>query len=171
MVFKSTVTTVNSSAGIITFEGSTMIDCPEKLHTGADLIVSLSIYLLPSAFKRYTSDPSSSSAPARPKFWSNEGSETVEEEMLRRRKASLQQLFEKLGLKPRAGNTMASDKENVPPDGSPQPTVSGNDPTRSKKGLDNVDGAKNNVDSADENDEEVLNENDLDAIYKRCVYS
>jgi len=37
--------------GIIDFKGSTMVDCPTTLHSGADLIVSLSVYVRVSAFK------------------------------------------------------------------------------------------------------------------------
>ncbi|KAL5535720.1 RAD5 [Sanghuangporus sanghuang] len=152
--------------GIISFKGSTMVDCPEKLHSGADLLVSLSIYILSSAFKRYSPKPSGSeSGPS--KTWFDEGRETIEEETLRNRKASLQQLFDKLGLKPRPGNIPSLGKENIPPDGTPKPPALVNG---SRKGLNNVDGTRDqevDVDE-DEDDEEVLNENDLDVIYKRA---
>ncbi|KAL5534034.1 hypothetical protein ACEPAG_494 [Sanghuangporus baumii] len=152
--------------GIISFKGSTMVDCPEKLHSGADLLVSLSIYILPSAFKRYSLRPSGSE-PAPSKTWFDEGRETIEEETLRNRKASLQQLFEKLGLKPRTGNIPSLGKENIPPDGIQKPPALVNG---SRKGLNNVEGTRDqevDVDE-DEDDEEVLNENDLDVIYKRA---
>ncbi|KAH8119981.1 SNF2 family N-terminal domain-containing protein [Phellopilus nigrolimitatus] len=151
---------------IITFKGSTMIDCPEKLHSGADLLVSLSIYILPTAFKPYTSSPACSSISVSLKTWFNEGAETTEEETLRNRKLSLHLLFNKLGLEPRAGNNGFLDKENVPPDGTPPLKTLGG--TRSKKGLDNVEGSELEEVEQDENDEELLDEGDIDVIYKRA---
>ncbi|KAI0316497.1 SNF2 family N-terminal domain-containing protein [Amylostereum chailletii] len=84
--------------GIIDFRGSTMIECPAVLHSGADLIVSLSVYIKASAFK-----PSSASIDP-PKSMFNEGQETSDEQTLRERKSSLLQLFDVLGLKPVGGN-------------------------------------------------------------------
>ncbi|EJD03591.1 uncharacterized protein FOMMEDRAFT_81947 [Fomitiporia mediterranea MF3/22] len=151
--------------GIISFNGSTMVDCPEKLYSGADMLVSLSIYMLPSAFQRFTVNPSSGTEPARPKTMFNEGSETMEEEMLRQRKSSLKSLFDKVGLRAIAGNNGTLDKESIPPGGSSRAPASNG--ATGRRGLDNVDSL--HVENADEeNDEEVLNENDLDAIYRRA---
>ena len=53
-----------------------MTDCPEKLTTGASLIVTIQIYLLPGAFrpiKNFQSDD------ARINFGFNEGLESEEE--------------------------------------------------------------------------------------------
>lgn len=142
-----------------------MVDCPEKLHSGADLLVSLSIYITSSAFQRYV--PAAAGANiGLSKTWFDEGRETIEEETLRNRKASLQQLFEKLGLKPRSGNSQNPEKENIPPDGTPRPPASS---SNSKKGLNNVDGTRHDEIDAEEDDAEVLNENDLNVIYKRWV--
>ena len=144
-----------------------MIDCPEKLHSGADLIVSLSFYMLPGAFKRYKAGSESSKADKRVPFF--EGTETREEEMLRNRKESLQQLFGKLGLMPKKSAASASSfgKENVPPEG-PQQTKQG-DGGQIKKEFGNSTAIKLDEEEASEDDAETLNETDLDVIYKRFV--
>ncbi|THH10977.1 hypothetical protein EW145_g955 [Phellinidium pouzarii] len=151
---------------IVVFKGSTMVDCPDKLHSGADLLVSLSIYLLPSAFKRYTIHPASNPSVVPPKIWFNEGQETTEEELLRNRKISLQQLFEELGLKPRMDRSSSTDKENVPPTGSPRLTASIR--IQPLRGLDNMDTHVTGDIDSEEDEEELLTENDLDVIYKRA---
>ena len=139
-----------------------MIDCPDKLHLGADLLVSISISMLPSAFKRYKADLTSSSS-FESKTWFNEGQETEEEEMLRNRKASLQDLFEKLDLKPKAGNNGVLDKENVTP--AQVQAAGGSLPVANEHSI--SEGGKAGERASDDNDEEELSESDLHAIYKR----
>lgn len=83
-----------------------MIDCPAVLHSGADLIISLSIYLRSSAFKSPSaSSPSSTFTNGNQKtsMMFNEGQETPDEQVLRSRKSSLLKLFDVVGLKPTAG--------------------------------------------------------------------
>ncbi|KAG1836584.1 SNF2 family N-terminal domain-containing protein [Suillus subalutaceus] len=75
--------------GIIDFKGSTVVDCPATLHSGADLIVSLSVYVRASAFK-----PPSTSAEGSPNTMFNQGQETHDEQTLRERKSALLSLFE-----------------------------------------------------------------------------
>lgn len=141
-----------------------MVDCPEKLHSGADLLVSLSFYMLPSAFKRYTPNPEHAETN---KLMFSEGTETVEEEKLRNRKESLQQLFEKLGLTPRITASPSYDKENVPPKGSQQPKEANNGDRQKKALADRNESSPKEEDAEDE--AETLNEDDLDVIYKRCT--
>lgn len=76
-----------------------MIDCPEALYSGSDLIVSLSVYIRGSAFQ----SPNTSSDDTR-KVIFNEGQETLDEQTLRERKSSLLRLFDAVGLKPQSGN-------------------------------------------------------------------
>ena len=83
---------------IITFKGSTMIDCPAVLHSGADLIVSLSVYIRASAFKR-----PNASGTERNNVVLGIGQETEDELVLRERKAALLTLFDILNLRPRRG--------------------------------------------------------------------
>ncbi|KAI6048010.1 SNF2 family N-terminal domain-containing protein [Pisolithus marmoratus] len=89
---------------IITFKGSTMIDCPTVLHSGADLVVSLSVYIRASAFK----PPSTSGIDTSKMFGS--GQETEEETVLRERKAALLTLFDALNLRPRRGAQIHQDR-------------------------------------------------------------
>lgn len=143
-----------------------MVDCPDKLHSGADLLVSLSVYLLPSAFKRYTPDSSSSSA-SYTKTWFNEGQETSEEEALRQRKYSLQQMFEKISLNPRGGrDPFCSGKENIPPKGNGTPKDSLSQHSSRNVFID-TEVNKPGEEVEPENAEEVLSETDIDIIYKR----
>ncbi|KAI0828919.1 SNF2 family N-terminal domain-containing protein [Trametes gibbosa] len=86
---------------IVEFRKCTMVECADKLVTGADLIVSLSVYMKASAFRL----PSvSSDDKGRVMF--NEGQETEAEQILRERKTSLVSLFKRINLKPRKGNSL-----------------------------------------------------------------
>ncbi|KAI5124124.1 hypothetical protein M0805_000937 [Coniferiporia weirii] len=150
---------------IISFKGNTMVDCPEKLHSGADLLVSLSLYFLPSAFRRYVVNPTSRFESAPSKTWFTEGLETQEEELLRDRKRSLQQLFEKLGLRPHGNDNDYPDGENMSSRSLHQPEAL--DSTRPGSGPDNS-GWHDTKGADTEEEEGLLSENDLDVIYKRA---
>ena len=140
-----------------------MVECEEKLRSGSDLVISLSIYLQPSAFQRF--QQSSSDEGMDPKFWFNEGTESKDEEALRKRKSALRHLFEKLDLKPRAGNNAVLDKENVPPvpahrkDKTPDNAI----PERSNADANTPEAG----DDTEGSEEEVLSQNELDVIYRR----
>src|SRR5882757_112373 len=90
--------------GIIDFKGSTVVDCPATLHSGADLIVSLSVYVRASAFK-----PASTSAQEPPKNMFNQEQETQDEQTLRERKTTLLSLFEAVNLRPRRESRVQGD--------------------------------------------------------------
>ncbi|TDL28160.1 hypothetical protein BD410DRAFT_870386 [Rickenella mellea] len=85
--------------GIIDFRGSTMVDCPTTLHTGGDLLVSLSIYILPLAFKPIAMNLEEDSDSLPTKLMINEGQETQDEQLLRERKSSLLKMFSAIDLK------------------------------------------------------------------------
>ncbi|KAI6114901.1 SNF2 family N-terminal domain-containing protein [Pisolithus croceorrhizus] len=89
---------------MITFKGSTMIDCPTVLHSGADLVVSLSVYIRASAF-----NPPSTSGIDTSKIFGL-GQDTEEEIVLRERKAALLTLFDMLNLRPRRGAQVLRDR-------------------------------------------------------------
>ncbi|KAI0363760.1 hypothetical protein BV20DRAFT_957615 [Pilatotrama ljubarskyi] len=91
---------------IVEFKKCTMVECPEKLTTGADLIVSLSVYIKASAFK----SPSLVSE-EKPKVMFNEGQETEVEQILRERKSSLISLFKRINLRPRKGSDLYKKKK------------------------------------------------------------
>lgn len=82
-----------------------MVECPGKLTTGADLIVSLSVYIKASAFR-----PASLSSEDKAKPMFNEGQETEEEQVLRERKSSLVSLFKRINLKPHKGGDFGNKK-------------------------------------------------------------
>ncbi|KAH9849280.1 SNF2 family N-terminal domain-containing protein [Lenzites betulinus] len=88
---------------IVEFKKCTMVECPDRLATGADLIVSLSVYIKASAFR-----PPSVSSDEKGKVMFNEGQETEDEQILRERKTSLVSLFKRINLKPRKGNNLKS---------------------------------------------------------------
>ena len=80
-----------------------MVDCPPRLSTGVDMILSLSVYMKPSAFK-----PPKISSDDKAKVMFNEGHETEAEQILRERKRALVNLFKQINLKPRKGNDLTS---------------------------------------------------------------
>jgi DNA repair protein RAD5 len=137
-----------------------MIDCPETLHSGADLIVSLGVYLCPSAFK-----PLNVPSQTEEKFdMYIEGKESIEEEALRERKASLLRLFDAVGLRPRRGNKVhlkaEKSKQSMHSDAMDKLSQR---PAPSKSGKKEIVGDGEEV----ELEGEELGENDLDVIYRR----
>lgn len=146
---------------IVDFRGSTMIDCPATLHSGADLIVSLSVYIKASAFK-----PSGTSSDEKVRVMFNEGQETASEQLLRERKASLLSLFDIVGLKPRKGNGFAR-KPHGDLDQKDLELLTQRAATRGKKPIKTEivgDGEEVEVES----EGEELSDNELNLIYKRC---
>ncbi|KAF9566925.1 DNA repair protein RAD5 [Agrocybe pediades] len=146
--------------GIVEIRG-VMTDCPERLTTGASLIVTLRIYMLPTAF-RPIKDSGKDEDTARLGF--NEGMETEEESSLRARKSAILRLFDTVGLRPHAG---ASVKEKW------------SDPKAQEEALKKL--AKRPVKKVKEivgDDEEIevdnseeLSKNDLDTIYTRAQHN
>lgn len=131
-----------------------MTDCPEKLSTGADLIVSVEVYILPSAFTSPLAQPGSD----RPKGMFNESMETPEERSLRERKSCILRMFAVLGLKPQAGAQLSTRKEDLTKDASKKPSKSKGKTITEIVG----DGEEVEVD-----DSEDLSKTDLDMIYKK----
>ncbi|KAI0073947.1 hypothetical protein K474DRAFT_1648766 [Panus rudis PR-1116 ss-1] len=87
---------------IIEFRNSTVIDCPDTLRSGAEIIVSLNVYIKSSAFK-----PISRHDDDQPKTMFSEDRETETEQTLRERKGALLRLFDALNIKPRKGTSSA----------------------------------------------------------------
>lgn len=79
-----------------------VVDVPTKVMTGVDIIVTLQVFILPSAFKT----PDNSGSDNGQSFFFQEGTETIDETVLRHRKDSIIKLFKKLGLKPVAGASL-----------------------------------------------------------------
>ncbi|PPQ79873.1 hypothetical protein CVT25_002929 [Psilocybe cyanescens] len=135
-----------------------MTDCPEKLTTGASLIVTLHIYLIASAFKpfkrTYNNDDSV-------QLGFNEGLETEEESSLRERKNAVMRMFEVLGLKPQAGAN-----------------VKGNDMAQednlkkfAKRPVKKVKEIVGDGEEIEVDDSEELSKNDIDTIYTRAQHN
>lgn len=139
--------------GIVDFRGSTMIECPETLHSGADLVVSLSAYLLPAAFKPPTPHTTPDSQ-SRNMF--DESAETTVEQTLRERKVGLLKLFDQIGLRPIGGHDAAKLKKQA--DGE----LDGEDLLSLAQ---SAPAAK--ADEDEEADGEDLGEDELNLIYKR----
>jgi DNA repair protein RAD5 len=141
--------------GFVEFRGSTMIDCPAVLHSGADLIVSLSIYIRASAFR----NPNTSVSDDSSKTILNEGQETSDEQYLRERKNALLRLFHAVGLNPRRGrhqdilNEESINKAHPPGQIRKQATI---------KTEIVGDGEEIEVEDGEE-----LTENEINVIYKR----
>ncbi len=132
-----------------------MIDSPETLHSGADLVMSLTAYMLPTAFKSLAS---SGDKESNPMF--DQGQETDEERMMRERKTSLLRLFTEIGLKPQKKATLTGTQ----PKGK---QFSSENTSPTKKGVKKEivgDGEEIEVE-----DGEDLSENELNVIYKRFV--
>lgn len=135
-----------------------MVDCPTVLHSGADLIVSLSVYVSASAFK--TPRTSSESSPP-PKVMFGHGQETEDELTLRERKTALLSLFDAVSLRPRRGAQVpeesADSSDNIPGDLAPKPA-------EAKKVKTEIVGDGEEIEVEDG---EELSDNQLDLIYRK----
>jgi DNA repair protein RAD5 len=136
-----------------------MMDCPEKLLTGATLIITADVYMLPTAFKatKLESDDT-------PTVMFSEGVETLDEQMLRERKTSILKLFDVLNLRPQAGANFSGRKTDEEIHEEAMKKIA---QRKSKKVTEIVgDGEEIEVDDGEE-----LSENDLDMIYKKAQKS
>ncbi|KAJ7110331.1 DNA repair protein RAD5 [Mycena crocata] len=141
--------------GIVEFRGK-MVDCPPALSTGATLIVTADVYLLPTAFK-----PPNPDADDTPIVMFSEGAETLDEQTLRERKASILKLFDVLSLRPQAGANFTSNEEIH------EEALKKMAQRKSKKVTEIVgDGEEIEVEEGEE-----LTENDLDMIYQKAQKS
>ncbi|KIL01052.1 hypothetical protein PAXRUDRAFT_128489 [Paxillus rubicundulus Ve08.2h10] len=147
--------------GMISFKGSTMVDCPTVLHSGADLIVSLSVFISASAFK---SPSTSSSAPLRPKVMFGQGQETEDEQTLRDRKTALLALFDAVNLRPRRG-AQALKGDQISDGNTEQPTELASTPSEKKTMNTEMVGDEEEIEAEDS---EELSDNQLDLIYRKA---
>ncbi|KAJ7642840.1 SNF2 family N-terminal domain-containing protein [Mycena rosella] len=145
--------------GIVEFRGK-MLDCPEKLSTGATLIITADVYMLPAAFK-----PANPDLDDKPPVMFSEGAETLDEQTLRERKVSILKLFDVLGLRPQAGANFVGRKSDEQIHEEALKKMAARKP---KKVTEIVgDGEEIEV----EEDGEELTENDLDMIYHKAQKS
>ena len=141
-----------------------MVDCPASLHTGADLIISLAVRLKASAFK----PPKPPSDEPNKHMIFNEGQETLDEQILRERKAALINLFDNLDIKPTKSSSIFKQKNGqLSTDDLALLTQQHHKTNKGKKPKTEIVGDGEEVEIA--GDEEDLNENELNLIYKKCV--
>ncbi|KAG9316777.1 putative DNA repair protein RAD5 [Chiua virens] len=145
--------------GLIAFKGSTMVDCPTVLYSGADMIVSLSVHISASAFKPVGTPDSSHS-----KAIFNQGKETDEEQSLRERKAALLTLFDAANLRPRI-SARALSSSPIPTEDDRQSGNSTRKLAATKKTRTEIvgDGEEIEIEEGEE-----LSDNQLDLIYRRA---
>jgi hypothetical protein len=148
--------------GIIEFRECTMIDCPESLHSGADLIVSLSAYICGSAFR----PPTTSSEDTR-KVIFDDGRETLDEQTLRERKSSLLRLFYAVGLKPQSGNDFSKRRNGIDVELKEDAMKKMKQNNAEKSGKSVKTEFVGDGEEVEVEDEEDLSENELVMIYKK----
>ena len=123
------------------------------------MIVSLSVYISPSAFKSVNA----SDASIQPKVMFGQGKETEDEQSLRERKTALLTLFDAVNLRPRAGARALSNDQGPGGDerqsGKPAQKPAGTKKTRTEIV---GDGEEIEVEEGEE-----LSDNQLDQIYRR----
>ena len=150
--------------GMIEFKRSTMVDCPAALHPGADLIISLSVYMLPSAFTKPSSAHSNSQ---QPKNMFEEGQESQDEQKLRERKSSLLKLFDAVSLKPQVGPDLSKFKDKSDNEMHAEDVKKMTDTSKPKAAVRTEivgDGEEVEVEEGED-----LSENELNTIYKRSA--
>lgn len=144
--------------GIIAFQGSSVVDCADNLQTGAEMLLQLRVYFLPEAFKQHRLSSSSDD----PRSMFNEGQETLDEQNLRERKASLQHLFNAIDLTPKRTNAFLRDS-NSNTNILESVTKSDQAAHMDKKRMAGL----SEVEEGEESDAELLSEGQLDMIYTR----
>jgi DNA repair protein RAD5 len=147
--------------GLARFSGS-VVEAPERIRTGDSVLLSLRAYLSSSAFHK----PNLNTPDDKIQVL-NEGSETATEKSLRERRSSILRLFELVGLKPRV----------APPVVDLHPVKSVDDASNSQKDRTAKDkmslkkevvGEGEDAEEVEINeDEEVLQEADIEMIYKK----
>lgn len=140
-----------------------MVDCAECLQTGAEMLLQLRVYFLADAFKQYRLSDSSDD----PRSMFNEGQETLDEQSLRERKASLQQLFKAIDLTPRRPNAFLCDSNS---NTDMLETLIKSDQAAhvgKGKGMVGLDAVEEEEDPEQGDDAELLSEGQLDMIYKK----
>lgn len=157
---------------IITLRG-TVVTCPKPLKTGQNILLSLRAYFLPAAFESFRVAPINGSEKGQ--IWA-EGTETLDEQILRERKTSLLQLFDAVSLKPTRSSAAASALEHT----SPLDQLSQRQPERSEKGAKtrgDERGKTREIIGDDEDAEEievegeVIGDDQLDMIYRKSEFS
>jgi hypothetical protein len=131
---------------MIHIQGSNVVHCEDRLFLGSHVILSVKIYIRPSAFQKHEV-PAEIDEQER-SVW-QEGRETAAEKMLRDRMASLLEMFKILGVVPRKRSALDAKAVDA---GIVQKLADGEP-----------------VGGDDAEEEEELNDNQLDLIYQKCI--
>jgi DNA repair protein RAD5 len=135
-----------------------MIECPERLTTGVSLIISMEVYLSQKAFKCDIVDAQASKENEKRHVFFSEGTETLEEVVMRERKDSILRLFDMVNLRPVAGVNHKNKKSEA---------------QLHKESLQKLSQAKTRTEIVGDgeeievDDEENISKNDLNMIYQR----
>ncbi|KZV84501.1 hypothetical protein EXIGLDRAFT_741898 [Exidia glandulosa HHB12029] len=103
--------------GLIHISG-TIVDCPDVVRTGSNIVLRVRVYFLPAAWKKLK--PVASSVDS--KAIINEGQEMPEEQLLRERKNALVTLFKRVGLEPKTRKPKITENKVSTPKGGPRKT-------------------------------------------------
>ena len=150
---------------IVTLMG-TVIDCPKPLRTGSNVVLSLKVYMLPSAFQSSMLKPGIGSSGDKTDRlrWHEEGKETYDEQILRERKVSLLRLFETVNMRPvRSTRNRRRTQVILPLDGSTVSAANGSKPQRITNGTtreiigDDEDAEEVEVEGEELTDQQVTN--------------
>ncbi|PWN31852.1 uncharacterized protein FA14DRAFT_162702 [Meira miltonrushii] len=156
------------------FEGI-VVDCPESLTVGCDILLEIRAYILKSAFtlspaNGQTSFGSRSREDVASSAWGAETQETEEEKKIRERKSSLLRLFRACTLRANKTSsilTKSRDEAEKEPLSSPVRTtpINGNSPAPAQNGTkpNSREGTPPEVDDGTE-----ITENQLDSVYDRA---
>ncbi|TFK70420.1 hypothetical protein BDN72DRAFT_838861 [Pluteus cervinus] len=145
--------------GVVEING-TMTDCPEKLTVGVSLMVTLNIYMRPSAFQPLKTSKDADG----PRALFNETAETMDERVLRERKTSILKLFKVVGLTPRAGANFSGRKSDEQVHEEALKRMAQHKPQKVKE----VVGDGEEIETEDA---ENLSMNELDLIYKKAQHN
>ncbi|KAK1218085.1 DNA helicase rad5 [Marasmius sp. AFHP31] len=138
-----------------------MTECPDKLTTGCELMVSVDVFLLPGAF--VYNELTGSDNPSM--FW-GEGLETSEETSLRERKSAMLKMFDVLGLRPRSGASISGRKTEEELQQEARTIYAQSQAKTAKKITETVgDGEEIEVEEGEE-----LSRNDIDMIYRKAQH-
>jgi DNA repair protein RAD5 len=153
-----------------------VVDCPDSLTVGCDILLEIRAYILRSAFtlsqaNGQMSFSSRSREEVASSAWGAETTETEEEKKIRQRKSSLLRLFRACTL--RASKTSSilkksRDEVEMEPTSSPVRTtpINGNSPAPVQNGNSKSNSRDGTPPEADDGTE--ITENQLDSVYNRA---
>ncbi|KZS91640.1 hypothetical protein SISNIDRAFT_456554, partial [Sistotremastrum niveocremeum HHB9708] len=158
---------------VIHFQGCTVVDCPPKLRLGSHILLSIKVFIQPSAFKNHITIDDDA-----PRAAFQEDKETDSEKSLRARKAALLALFKTVGLRPNKSSALGKSAAQLQEDDMEKMVKMTNEPktpdrlssaeASDDEGINGLTDAEDDVAVDEENDEEELTDNQLNVIYRKA---